>query len=554
MQAFPKVRLLLVATGLILVLLSPAQAQHTPRHPTIEGPITGPGPMHSGGVGGGPEGTRLIADFGYVVEEYFVSGFAGPDNAPYKVRMLIWRPPTPEQSSRVVLGEPTHRGGGALVCQFSRYGIGQQGHICMTVGARQINLVNAMTPQAGLLAFNPDRYGSLMVTDNQTNEILAQIGWLIKSNQPDSPLASYHVTHIVMGGTSDSSDATRAYMGSGHASFRTPAGGPIYDGFFISSTLGSAPVQMTDVPTIQMPTQSELTNTNAFRRPDSDTPPNLFRLYEISGMSHNDAREGNFPDCTFPNLSMFPHGAMNFMGLQHVIEWVVNGALPPRAQPMEINPGPPRTIVTDHFGNAKGGVRSTYLDVPLYRYTIPNTGPGLCSQTGYQTRLSDDVLQFLYPTSEDYASKVETRLKELLDEGFFPQEYAERYVLGDMRDFIRTSGVWVADLAVATPSVSLQRSSVGVQARFTATVSNVGTTGAENIAVRFLIDGAPVGADRTIGSLHSGESAVITSDTWNAHARGAHVVTVIVDPANTIADSNKVNNTNSTSFVVDAAP
>ena len=55
-----------------------------------------------------------------------MSGFAGPANAPYKVRMLIWRPPTPEQSTGVVVAEPTHRGGGALICQFARYGIGQR--------------------------------------------------------------------------------------------------------------------------------------------------------------------------------------------------------------------------------------------------------------------------------------------------------------------------------------------------------------------------------------------------------------------------------------------
>jgi uncharacterized repeat protein (TIGR01451 family) len=119
-----------------------------------------------------------------------------------------------------------------------------------------------------------------------------------------------------------------------------------------------------------------------------------------------------------------------------------------------------------------------------------------------------------------------------------------------MKDFVRTSGVWVADLAVATPSVSLQPANVGVQGKFTVTVSNVGTTSAEDIVVRFLLDGAPAGADRVIESLHSNESAVVTSDTWNSHQQGTHVVTVVVDPANAIADSNKLNNSNFTSVMV----
>ena len=70
------------------------------------------------------------------------------------------------------------------------------------------------------------------------------------------------------------------------ALFRTPSKDPIVDGFFVSSTLGGAPVEQTDVPTIQMPTQFEVNGTVAYRRPDSDTPSNRFRIYEVAGMSH----------------------------------------------------------------------------------------------------------------------------------------------------------------------------------------------------------------------------------------------------------------------------
>ena len=85
--------------------------------------------------------------------------------------------------------------------------------------------------------------------------------------------------------------------------------------------------------------------------------------------------------------------------------------------------------------NAKGGVRTTYLDVPLFTYTIPNSGPGLCNQTGYQTRLPDEVLDKLYKNYGQYVSKVEHRLKELMDEGWFPKEYASDYVQRDLKDY-----------------------------------------------------------------------------------------------------------------------
>ena len=50
-----------------------------PATPTVDGPITGPEPMHPG-IRIGPEGTNPT-DFDYVVDEYFVSGTAGPAGA-----------------------------------------------------------------------------------------------------------------------------------------------------------------------------------------------------------------------------------------------------------------------------------------------------------------------------------------------------------------------------------------------------------------------------------------------------------------------------------------
>jgi hypothetical protein len=252
-----------------------AQAFTVPDLPAVEGPITGPGEMHPG-IRPGPDGTNLD-DFAYITEEYFVSGVAA--NAPYKTRILIRKPRNPAQFSGVVVGEPTHRGGNALICQYARFGIGQRSHACMTVAARPINLNNPATAGAGLKEFNAERYGSLQVASSQANQIIAQVGRLIKSNLTNGPMAGYGVRTIILSGTSDSSDATRAYMASSsmldHTDLRMPDGGPIYQGFFVTSTLGSQIVPITDVPTIQMPSQSEVhapNNSNTFRRDDSDLP------------------------------------------------------------------------------------------------------------------------------------------------------------------------------------------------------------------------------------------------------------------------------------------
>jgi hypothetical protein len=453
---FPRLLKTLAFVAAVLALASPAGAQTVPAQvpeiPTVEGPITGPGPMHPG-IRPGPEGTNP-ADFNYVVDEYFVSGTAGPAAATYKVRMLVWRPAKPRDFSGVVVYEPTHQGGNALICQFARYGILQRGHICITVSSNAVVLtsttVNPANPKGiGLYIYNPERYGALPnapgnpllhVNNNQTNEILAQVAWMIKSNDRRSPLKPhYHVEGLVMGGTSASSGFVRGYMANVHnATFRSSNRGPIVDGFLVTATLGPNPVEMTDVPTIQLPTQFEVAGTNAYRRPDSDEPLNRFRIYEVPGMSHNDSRDQPpevFPGCAEP-LSRFPYGALTFMALQKVIDWSLRGRTPPRADYIEVNAGPPRSIVFDEFGNAKGGVRSPHLDVPIYHYIAPNTNvPGtLCNQSGRQERLSDDVLQQLYKSDGDYRGKVMHRTRELLREGWFPREYVKRYVRADLKD------------------------------------------------------------------------------------------------------------------------
>lgn len=425
---------LIVAMG--AAVPAAAQVGDVPETPSVTGPITGPGPMHPG-IRPGPDGTNL-EDFDYEVTEYFVSGTAGPDDRSYEVRVLVRAPANPKKASGHVIYEPMHRGGNDLICQYARYGIGQRGHICVGVAARPINLSNPATPGAGLHDFNQDRYGSLHVSSDQTNEVLAQVAWLLRGNHPDSPLSpEYPVERIVMAGTSDSSGATRSYMGSVHnETFRAPGGGPIVDGFFLTSTLGGSPVEITDVPTIQMPTQSEVHNTDAYRRPDSDDPANRFRIYEPAGMSHNDSRDqppGVFENCTHP-LSQFPYGAMTFMGLQHVFDWT-HGSVPPRADYIEVDGdlSDGTRVALDEFGNAKGGVRTPHLDVPVTSITIPNSGPGLCSQTGYEYVLPDEVLSQLYRNDGQYVSKFVRQLNSLTRDGWWPREYFKRYGLEDMR-------------------------------------------------------------------------------------------------------------------------
>ena len=163
-----------------------------------------------------------------------------------------------------------------------------------------------------------------------------------------------------------------------------PEGGPIFDGFLLTSTNGNTPLPIVDVPMMQMPTQTEVAHAGpkrgiAYRRPDSDAPGNRFRLYEVAGMPHNNSRDSpafrNDP-CTLP-VTDFPAGAFTAVGLNHLIEWIANGKTPPHAPPIAVDQDTANDgshLALDELGNAKGGVRNVWVDVPIATYGVFGKG------------------------------------------------------------------------------------------------------------------------------------------------------------------------------------
>lgn len=418
---------------LVVVLLAAAtalaQAQTAPI-PTVSMPVTGPGAMFPG-LQRVPAGTGL-ADQKYVVREYFVSGTAS--GKPYTTRILVRQPEDPKRFGGIVVAEPMHASGNSWMFFFTRTYMMRHGYISVEIAPQKA------ATEATIVASNPQRYARINIPDaEQANEILAQVGALLKGNGPTSPLAGMRVRRLIMMGTSQSSGTLRGYLPA-HAAWRMPDGTPIFDGFLATSTAGM-PIPRVDVPLIQIATQTEVNagakGGSAYRRPDGDAPDDRFRLYEIAGMPHNDSRENPTYDpdpCKLP-VTQFPVGAMMAMGLRHVIEWADRGTLPPRAERILVENG---AIVTDANGNARGGVRTTYVDVPVAKYSVPNSAdpkPGTrndfyCGIAGIETPLPADRLHALYKDAATYRTSVRQRLDELTKAGWFLPEYAEQ-VIGD---------------------------------------------------------------------------------------------------------------------------
>jgi hypothetical protein len=420
---------LVLVLGVLAPSIAFAQTQTTPI-PMVSAPVTGPGAMFPG-LQRVPAGTGL-ADQKYVVKEYFVSGTAS--GKPYTTRILVRQPEDPKRFSGIVAAEPMHASGNSWMFFFTRTCMMRHGYISVEIAPQKA------ATEATIVASNPQRYARITIPDaSQANEILAQVGALIKGNGATSPLAGMRVRHLIMMGTSQSSGTLRAYLPA-HAAWRMPDGKPIFDGFLATSTAGM-PIPPVDVPLIQIATQTEVNGGakggSAYRRADGDAPGDQFRLYEMAGMPHNDSRENPTYDpdpCKMP-VTKFPVGAMMAMGLHNVIEWVDKRTVPPRAERIVVENG---AIAVDANGNAKGGVRNTYVDVPVAKYTVPNSAdpkPGTrsdfyCGIAGVETPLAPDRLHALYKDNADYRAKVKERLDELTRAGWFLPEYAGQ-VTGD---------------------------------------------------------------------------------------------------------------------------
>jgi hypothetical protein len=129
----------------------------------------------------------------------------------------------------------------------------------------------------------------------------------------------------------------------------------------------------------------------------------------------------------------FPAGAFTALALNHLIEWITKGTVPPHAPPIAVDRDPANDgshLALDEFGNAKGGIRNVWVDMPLATYGVFGKGKTaaqdrLCLLAGTEVPLADQVLRRLYPTAESYVAGVEQRLKELVKEGWFLPEYVE---------------------------------------------------------------------------------------------------------------------------------
>ena len=403
--------------------------------------VTGPGKFYETLME--LKSTDDLAHFNYVTQEYFVSGSA--NGQPYKTRIVIRRPADNARFSGLVLAESMHPSGNPWMFHFT--------HVySMTSGHIGVEILTSATQ--GFAEFNPERYKDLQIANGQTNEIIAQVGALLKSKQNDNPLAGLLVRKIVLAGSSASAGVVVNYMNA-HMTYRLADMKPIFDGFLPTSNASNIP--SVDVPTIQVPTMLEVYRGNGPTRVDSDAPGSQIRIYEFAGMAHIDSRDAAayYPDPCLNAISRFPLAVYMSVALNHLFAWSDNGTIPPHADRyyLDYNTANDGSLFAlDEFGNVKGGIRNPYVDVPSKSYHVPNSGAQppiknphpfiaargeaaqnqLCGLANYEKPLATEQLKKLYGNTREYRTRVQQRYDELVKQGWaLPLPMLRDVVIGD---------------------------------------------------------------------------------------------------------------------------
>ena len=91
-------------------------------------------------------------------------------------------------------------------------------------------------------------------------------------------------------------------------------------------------------------------------------------------------------------------------------------------------------VVRDRFGNALGGLRTPFVDVPTATFS-PTDGSahdtplsGLCPLMGFSIPFSHTTLHALYPSHAAYVARVTREANELVRRGFWVASDAAQVV------------------------------------------------------------------------------------------------------------------------------
>lgn len=450
--------------GAALASISPALAA-----PAAAAKVTGPIPvtaqsgepfrgLNEQPVAGPGLPLPVLQPYGYVEEEYFVSGTV--DGKAYTTSLLVRKPKDAAKFSGVVAVETLHAQG-AIPFWGQREVLMPGGHAWAMIVSQRLAL-ETFTKKS-----NPARYTSLQIPeasagapagpmasnaqDTISQEIMTQVGALLKSNASNGPFAGMKVRTLIMGGSSQTGMTTLRYIQESHVKARLPDGKPVYDGYLPMEAFATGPITGGDAAVIHVVGEGDFGLFRAFShgaaftiRADSDAPSDRFREYEFPAASHVPTRGIADPKVIFAtltnvmnpgeHLSQFPSAPFYNAALVNLIDWITKGVSPPKARPIEMANG---EIARDEYGNAKGGVRTPYVDLPTVRYiaSAPATDANMVRRMiGLQEPIPAQKLSALYQSRAEYLKRFNQEIDRLVSEHWLLSKDGEQLKVEEAKD------------------------------------------------------------------------------------------------------------------------
>ena len=400
-----------------------------------------------------------IAGRGYVEEEFFYSGTANwydapnpaPNNMPpapvagivspghpYKTRLLVYRPASPERFSGMVFVEWTNASGGfdnPIWWQRNHDYIMREGHAYVGVAAQHYGVNRE---PHGLKHWSPGRYGTLDIPhvgeyddkklhdDRLTYDVFAQ-GMKAVRAVPEV-MGGLKVQHLIAGGLSRSAIHLTVYLNAIHPR------APIADGVMLM-VLGGQLRDDADIPVMKVYSESEWEmwpEQITGRQPDTD----LLRTWWVTGASHSDhqgamiaaaIRRRDLPDIPVwdeerdpPSHSRIENHYATEAAMDAMVTWVRDGVPPAHSPLPEWTPTDPPVTARDKHGNGLGGIRLATLAVPVAKDQgkNPDADDAHVAIAGVHVPFDTETLQGLYPSREEYVRKVTEAAEGNVRDGF----------------------------------------------------------------------------------------------------------------------------------------
>lgn len=299
-------------------------------------------------------------------------------------------------------------------------------------------------------------------------DMLGQLGFLLKSEQRSTILPGFGKPWVFMSGVSQSAIYLRTWIAGFHDRYRTPDGKPVYDGYL--GIVGPAMIRINqcaadialedpmqkltppDVPFISISSEGEMWQARYTHQADAFTRTGGIVSYEVAGASHMaanvpglapdrisfapipDMMKAGFemPKSTGPGGFTIPQGAVvnDFIwqplvrGAYHNLQlWARQGIKPPSSAEIALDAN--HEIRRDANGNALGGVRMPYIEVPVAAHQGYITPGGMGGVTGLKRPFPPETLKALYPDHAAYIARFDAASDALVKARWISAQDAE---------------------------------------------------------------------------------------------------------------------------------